>query len=107
MRGNTLNSTGVYNRCKLTRLVVDSNWDKKVWDDSWQSAEKEKAHMDSLAEQNLLGEELSQGREKRLNDGKRGPSKRRKADNDAGESWGENTIEPNVDKINFLYEQPE
>ena len=28
MRENALNSTGVYNRCRLTRLVVDSNWDK-------------------------------------------------------------------------------
>ena len=38
MRGNVLNSAGVYNRCKLTRLVVDTEWDKKVWNDSWQNA---------------------------------------------------------------------
>ena len=31
MRGNILNSTGVYNRCRLTRLVIDSQWDKKEY----------------------------------------------------------------------------
>ena len=25
----------MYNRCKLTRLVVDSEWDEKVWKDAW------------------------------------------------------------------------
>ena len=35
MRGNVLNKQGLYNRCKLTRLVVDEEWDKKVWKDSW------------------------------------------------------------------------
>ena len=33
LRGSTLNSMGVYNRCKLTRLVVDTNWDKKVFNE--------------------------------------------------------------------------
>ena len=36
MRGNVLNKKGVYNRCKLTRLVVDEEWDLKVWKESWQ-----------------------------------------------------------------------
>ena len=31
LRGSVLNSVGVYNRSKLTRLVVDSDWDKKVF----------------------------------------------------------------------------
>ena len=35
LRGNTLNSAGVYNRCRLTRLVVDKQWDEQVWKDSW------------------------------------------------------------------------
>ena len=26
MRGNVLNKRGMYNRCKLTRLVVDCEW---------------------------------------------------------------------------------
>ena len=68
MRRNTLNSTGVYNRCKLTRLVVESNWDKKVWDGSWWAKDREKAHLNSLADEDLLGEEVSQGGEKRRED---------------------------------------
>ena len=31
MRGNMLNIKGTYNRCKLTRLVVDEEWEQKVW----------------------------------------------------------------------------
>ena len=38
LRGNVLNSAGVYDRCKLTSLVGDVEGDKKVRDDSWQKA---------------------------------------------------------------------
>ena len=34
LRGNTLNSAGVSNRCRLTRLIVGTDWDKKVWKES-------------------------------------------------------------------------
>ena len=30
LRGNTLNSVEVYNQCKLTRLKLDSDWERKV-----------------------------------------------------------------------------
>jgi hypothetical protein len=36
MRGNVLNIKGTYNRCKLTRLVVDEEWEQKVWNESWE-----------------------------------------------------------------------
>ena len=36
MRGNVLNIKGTYNRCKLTRLVVDEEWEQKVWKESWE-----------------------------------------------------------------------
>ena len=35
MRGVVLNKKGTYNRCKLTRLVVDSDWEEQVWKESW------------------------------------------------------------------------
>ena len=35
MRGDVLNKKGMYNRCKLTRLVVDQEWENKVWKDAW------------------------------------------------------------------------
>jgi hypothetical protein len=86
---------------------VDSNWDKKVWEDSRQAKEKEKAHLNSLVEQDLLGGELSKGGEKRREDnGRKGGHKRRRPDNEAGESWGEKAMEQNDDRTNFLYEQP-
>ena len=50
LRGNVLNSAGVYNRCKLTRLVVDTEWDKKVWNNSWQNANLEDNMEKALAE---------------------------------------------------------
>jgi hypothetical protein len=75
--------------CKLTRLVIDSNWDKKVWDERWQTKEREKAHLESLAEQDLLGEELSQGGKNRRENTGKGGNKRRRADNEVEESWGE------------------
>ena len=40
LRGNVLNSAGVYNRSKLTRLVVDSEWDKKVFASNWLEIEE-------------------------------------------------------------------
>ena len=57
MRGNTLNFPGVYNRCRPTRLVLDSQWDKKVWEESWQSLSMEQEHLKKLANQQLTGEE--------------------------------------------------
>ena len=40
MRGLVLNKKGTYNRCKLTRLVVDSEWEEKVWKESWAQGEQ-------------------------------------------------------------------
>ena len=31
LRHNVMNSDGTFNRCKLTRLVIDTDWDAKVW----------------------------------------------------------------------------
>ena len=35
MRHNVLSSVSTFNRCKLTRLVIDSDWDAKVWKENW------------------------------------------------------------------------
>ena len=39
MRGLVLNRKGTFNRCKLTRLVVDTEWEDKVWKESWAQRE--------------------------------------------------------------------
>ena len=62
MRGDVLNSAGVYNRCKL---VVDTDWDKKVWQDSWQ-VDKDVVQLEArLAADNLLTEEYNKRGQKR------------------------------------------
>ena len=33
IRGNVLNKNGMF---KLTRMVVDTEWDQKVWEEAWE-----------------------------------------------------------------------
>ena len=40
-RSQVLNSVGVYNRSKLTRLVIDKDWDKLVWEESWEKKNRQ------------------------------------------------------------------
>ena len=105
LRGGTLNSSGVYNRCKLTRLVVDTDWDRKVWEESWESKKREKAHLDRLVESDMLREEEFNQEEKR----KRGQSnckfKKRKIENESGVVWGEEAVEQDESVALFLYNQ--
>ena len=35
---------GVFNRSKLTRLVIDSDWDKKVFHSNWKESENKVEH---------------------------------------------------------------
>ena len=48
MRGNILNKKGMFNRCKLTRMVVDSEWDKEVWEEAWEPRPGEEVDEDML-----------------------------------------------------------
>ena len=75
-RGNVLNSVGAFNRCKLTRLVIDSEWEKKVWEESWQHRNTQ----DNLAR--ALGDEgaellENQVPERKKSKRERGPMKQR------------------------------
>ena len=51
LRGNVLNKKGHYNRCKLTRLVVDRDWDEKVWKEAWseQGPPEETLHEEEMS----------------------------------------------------------
>ena len=40
-RSQVLNSVGVYNRSKLTRLLIDQYWDKMVWEESWEKKSRQ------------------------------------------------------------------
>ena len=97
MRGGAaLNRRGEFNRCKITRLGIDKEWEKEKWDKAWEG--------------NLEAEIIPDGRDimetkksKNINRGKETPcGKRRKMDNTEGIVWGE-TVEPEiVARNNFL-----
>ena len=105
MRGNTLNSTGAYNRCRLTGLVIDSEWDRKVWEESWQSADQEQELLKRLADQDLTEREepRKRGEKRREEDGLGRMSKRRKITADKVYVWVETVQETDGGKEEFLY----
>ena len=35
-RGSVLNKRGEYNRCHLTRMVVDVAWEREKWKEAWE-----------------------------------------------------------------------
>ena len=93
MRGNVLNKQGVYNRCKLTRLVVDEEWEQKVWKEAWAPR---------VVDVDEEGIRSVSGKQKRKEDIKK-VGKRRKMDSEEGKTWGESLPEVEKSRKNFLY----
>ena len=92
MRGTVLNKKGMYNRCKLTRMVVDSEWEEQVWKDAWTPRE-------TPAEEECVGNTSSSKRKESL----AGSKKRIKLDKEPGVQWGEvGSMEEN-ERSQFLY----
>ena len=102
LRGNTLNSKGVYNRSKLTRLCVDTEWDRQVWEDAWKTRNEAKERQAWLSKQ---GEEEFRpvSGVKRQSRVPAPASKRRKVCVPAT-VWGEEKLAINVNTQRFLYE---
>ena len=105
LRANTLNSMGVYNRCKLTRLVVDTQWDQKTFKANWEkgsTAEKAEG-LQEEGEEVLEKEcETQKRREKRnLEKENTRKNKRRKVGGDAIE-WGKEVRTKDRAKVEFL-----
>ena len=97
MRGNVLNKKGVYNRCKLTRLVVDEEWDLKVWKESWQPRGV------TTEDENHIREE-SKGKKRSSEE-----VRAKKIKLDIAEEmpqWGEGPQEQEEIRSKFLYEPP-
>ena len=92
MRGTVLNKKGLYNRCKLTRLVVDEEWEEKVWREAW-------VPRDPQVNDEWLG---IQSKTKRK-DKSGGNGKRLKLENDDGVAWGEEVTQEYTDRNTFLY----
>ena len=93
MRGNVLNKQGTYNRCKLTRLVVDEEWEQRVWKESWEPR---------VVQVDEEGMQADEGKSRRRGDGKVN-QKRRKVDSEESVAWGEAAPAAQEGRDNFLY----
>ena len=47
-----VNKRGTYNRCKLTSMVVDEEWDKKVLEEAWEPRPEKEEIGETLLAQN-------------------------------------------------------
>ena len=94
MRGNVLNRKGTYNRCKLTRLVVDGEWESKVWQEAWEQEPVAEADEECL---------IPKGRGKKRNVNSNNDTKRIRIEAE-DEGWGNGSQTAEVARSRFLYE---
>ena len=92
MRGNVLNKKGMFNRCKLTRMIVDREWDKEVWEAAWVESPEEELDMGCMKKS---GKSKLRAEEKR-------PTKRAKREDEEGIVWGEQTSQEDKAREEFL-----
>ena len=92
MRGEVLNKKGMYNRCKLTRMVVDQEWENQVWKEAW-----------SIDDPVIEEEWLEKAKSSKRRGGVDASSKRIKRE-EGGVVWGEDTSGVGERLDNFLYE---
>ena len=78
MRGKVLNKRGMYNRCKLTRLVVDCEWEERMWKEAWAP------RVVTIDEECVM-----EGMSNKRKEGVRGSNERLKLDQEEGVAWGE------------------
>ena len=105
MRGLVLNSAGVYNRCKLTHLVIERDWDKKVWNDSWKAKEEARKEDEELSEAAIKTLAPKPRTEKRSSRQEQISIKRRRLED--GEKtivWGEEISDATRSRLEFLAE---
>ena len=92
--GGILNRKGEFNRCSLTRLVLDNKWEREKWEKAWEVREwgGEDAEF-ALAESKKTRPENQLPR----------PRKKRKVEAvEGGPAWGEPMGEESLLKIDFL-----
>ena len=91
LRGNVLNKKGTYNRCKLTRMVVDEEWDKKVWEEAWEPR----------PEREETGETLIAPNKSKRKEEEAGSRKKAKLE-EGGKVWGEYKADDGMARSRFL-----
>ena len=90
-RSQVLNSVGVYNRSKLTRLVIDKDWDKLVWEESWEKKNRQDKINLGLSEEGASSLEdapARSGKSRKREAQEKEVNKKRKIEED-GVIWGE------------------
>ena len=94
-RGLVLNKKGEYNRCGLTRMVLDDRWEQEKWERSWEEQDKmqEGEEIDNLTESKKNKNNIQDNGAKR---------KRRKIENEEGVVWGEPVGEGVIMREEFL-----
>ena len=107
LRGSTLNSMGVYNRCKLTRLVVDTEWDKKVFNENWKKKDIEEVEFecDQLEDEgkSSISALRSEGMKRTAKGQGQGPEgKKRRVNMGPQFAWGEELLKSEPERIEFL-----
>ena len=105
MRGTVLNKKGTFNRCKLTRLVVDTEWEDKVWKESWAPREQPPSkESEERGYEEWEGEEsLAVVTKVKRPRAENGNSKRMKLAGEEGVAWGEEVPVGIVARDAFLY----
>ena len=112
-RGNTLNSLCGFNRSKVTRLVIDKEWDTKVWKENFD----QRLIQTVLADEDVIDIWTVRNAKRRL-EGNRGDDqtnqqilKKRRIEDKSTYRWGME-LDPNIniqgkkDKANFLRSGP-
>ena len=92
MRGNILNKKGMFNRCKLTRMVVDSEWEKEVWEEAWEPRPGNEVDEDTLR---ATSKSKSRQEESSI-------EAKRARKEEGGSSWGEELTEEDSNRAEFL-----
>ena len=92
MRGNILNKKGMFNRCKLTRMVVDSEWEKEVWEEAWEPRPD-----NEVDENTLRATSKSKSRQEESS-----IEAKRARKEEGGSSWGKELTEEDSNRAEFL-----
>ena len=105
-RSLVLNSVGVYNRSKLTRLVIDQDWDKLVLDESWEKKSRQDRINLAISEEGASSLEDApdrsrKSRKKEAPEQENQGNKKRKLEED-GAVWGEQVTPINKARAEFL-----
>ena len=96
--GGILNRKGEFNRCSLTRLVLDNQWEKEKWDQAWEHIVVEGGEDESS---------IAESKKNKANNQIPRPNKRIKLETEeGGVEWGDPLGLEEQAKIDFLTSDP-